>query len=113
MISHQLKRSLCSAKALVTSRTAICLKANSGEFDSAPDICSLRHLNESSLLHTVSCRYNAGLHHTLAGPHLISVPPAGPEPDTYPQQVQRVVGSSINHQHFPAMRSFLWRGVSF
>ncbi|CAG9854343.1 unnamed protein product [Phyllotreta striolata] len=42
-------------------------KANPPQFDRAEDLASLRHLNESSLLHTLRQRYAMNLIHTYAG----------------------------------------------
>ncbi|CAG9818731.1 unnamed protein product, partial [Phaedon cochleariae] len=42
-------------------------KANPPQFDRAEDLASLRHLNESSILHTLRQRYATNLIHTYAG----------------------------------------------
>ncbi|KAJ8980816.1 hypothetical protein NQ317_000548 [Molorchus minor] len=42
-------------------------KANPPQFDRAEDLASLRHLNESSVLHTLRQRYATNLIHTYAG----------------------------------------------
>ncbi|CAH2003073.1 unnamed protein product [Acanthoscelides obtectus] len=42
-------------------------KANPPQFDRAEDLASLRHLNESSILHTLRQRYASNLIHTYAG----------------------------------------------
>ncbi|CAK8693065.1 unnamed protein product [Clavelina lepadiformis] len=49
--------------------------ANEAQFDRAGDVTTLRHLNESSVLHTLSQRYEGSLLYSFAGPHLISVRP--------------------------------------
>nr|CAB3264151.1 unconventional myosin-XVIIIa [Phallusia mammillata] len=46
--------------------------ANDAQFDRVGDISSLRHLNESSMIHTLTHRYEGGLLHSFAGPHLIT-----------------------------------------
>ncbi|XP_044261051.1 unconventional myosin-XVIIIa isoform X2 [Tribolium madens] len=42
-------------------------KANPPQFDRAEDLAALRHLNESSILHTLRQRYATNLIHTYAG----------------------------------------------
>lgn len=42
-------------------------KANPPQFDRAEDLANLRHLNESSILHTLRQRYATNLIHTYAG----------------------------------------------
>ncbi|CAH1380073.1 unnamed protein product [Tenebrio molitor] len=42
-------------------------KANPPQFDRAEDLATLRHLNESSILHTLRQRYATNLIHTYAG----------------------------------------------
>ena len=42
-------------------------KANPPQFDRAEDLATLRHLNESSVLHTLRQRYATNLIHTYAG----------------------------------------------
>ncbi|KAK4877864.1 hypothetical protein RN001_010370 [Aquatica leii] len=48
-------------------------KANPPQFDRAEDLSSLRHLNESSLLHTLRQRYATNLIHTYAGNNVLLV----------------------------------------
>nr|XP_026692375.1 unconventional myosin-XVIIIa isoform X2 [Ciona intestinalis] len=62
--------------------------ANEAEFDRAGDVASLRHLNESCILHTLSCRYEGGLVHTFAGPHLITIAQDQSNPSNYTSQVK-------------------------
>ena len=54
------------------------VKANPPQLDQAEDLAALRHLNESSLLHTIRQRYAASLPHTYAGQSLIVVNPVSP-----------------------------------
>lgn len=42
-------------------------QANPPQFDRAEDLAALRHLNESSVLHTLRQRYSTNLIHTYAG----------------------------------------------
>ena len=53
-------------------------KANPPQFDQAEDLANLRHLNESSLLHTLRQRYAASLPHTYAGQSLVVINPVAP-----------------------------------
>ena len=53
-------------------------KANPPQFDQAEDLANLRHINESSLLHTLRQRYAANLPHTYAGQSLIVINPVAP-----------------------------------
>ncbi|XP_025836793.1 unconventional myosin-XVIIIa isoform X2 [Agrilus planipennis] len=54
-------------------------KANPPQFDRAEDLAVLRHLNESSILHTVRQRYASNLIHTYAGSNtLLVVNPMAP-----------------------------------
>ncbi|KAJ8917233.1 hypothetical protein NQ315_002250 [Exocentrus adspersus] len=54
-------------------------KANPPQFDRAEDLASLRHLNESSVLHTLRQRYATNLIHTYAGNNtLLVVNPMAP-----------------------------------
>ncbi|XP_031331784.1 unconventional myosin-XVIIIa isoform X2 [Photinus pyralis] len=48
-------------------------KANPPQFDRAEDLSTLRHLNESSLLHTIRQRYATNLIHTYAGNGILLV----------------------------------------
>lgn len=43
------------------------MQANPPQFDRSEDLASLRHLNESSILHTLRQRYATNLIHTYAG----------------------------------------------
>ena len=54
------------------------VKANPPQFDQAEDLANLRHLNESSVLHTIRQRYASSLPHTYAGQSLIVVNPVSP-----------------------------------
>ncbi|KAL1502507.1 hypothetical protein ABEB36_007641 [Hypothenemus hampei] len=54
-------------------------KANPPQFDRAEDLASLRHLNESNVLHTLRQRYATNLIHTYAGSRtLIVINPMAP-----------------------------------
>ncbi|XP_026678087.1 unconventional myosin-XVIIIa [Diaphorina citri] len=53
-------------------------KCNPSQYDTCEDLCSLRHLNESSVLHTLRCRYASNLIHTYAGPTSIIINPVAP-----------------------------------
>lgn len=52
--------------------------ANPAYLDLTEDICRLKHLNESSILHTIRQRYANNLIHTMAGDNLIVVNPMAP-----------------------------------
>ena len=54
------------------------VKANPPQLDQAEDLANLRHVNESSVLHTIRQRYAASLPHTYAGQSLIVVNPVSP-----------------------------------
>merc|ERR1711911_535167 len=54
------------------------VKANPPQFDQTEDLANLRHLNESSVLHTIRQRYASSLPHTYAGQSLIVVNPVSP-----------------------------------
>lgn len=54
------------------------VNANPGYLDLTEDICRLKHLNESSILHTIRQRYANNLIHTMAGDNLIVVNPMAP-----------------------------------
>ena len=58
----------------------LCFQANPASMDFCEDLCSLRHLNESSVLHTLRQRYGNHLVYTRAGPALIAINPAAPLP---------------------------------
>lgn len=54
-------------------------KANPPQFDRVEDLATLRHLNESSILHTLRQRYATNLIHTYAGNNtLLVVNPMAP-----------------------------------
>ncbi|XP_077996224.1 unconventional myosin-XVIIIa-like isoform X2 [Glandiceps talaboti] len=50
-------------------------KANPPHFDRVEDIATLRHLNESGVLHTLRQRYGSNLIHTYAGASLLVINP--------------------------------------
>lgn len=53
-------------------------KANPPEQDLVEDLCSLKHLNEASVLHCIRQRFGNNLIHTKAGNVLIVVNPTQP-----------------------------------
>ncbi|XP_047738816.1 unconventional myosin-XVIIIa-like, partial [Hyalella azteca] len=53
-------------------------KANPSQFDRCEDLSSLRHLNESSVLHTLRQRYGCNLIHTYAGASMAIINPTTP-----------------------------------
>lgn len=53
-------------------------KANPAEQDLVEDLCSLKHLNEASVLHCIRQRFGNNLIHTKAGNILIVVNPMQP-----------------------------------
>uniref|UniRef100_A0A8D8R4Z1 Unconventional myosin-XVIIIa n=1 Tax=Cacopsylla melanoneura TaxID=428564 RepID=A0A8D8R4Z1_9HEMI len=53
-------------------------KCNPSQYDMTEDVCTLRHLNESSVLHTLRCRYATNLIHTYAGHATIIINPVAP-----------------------------------
>ncbi|KAF2362555.1 Myosin head motor domain [Trinorchestia longiramus] len=53
-------------------------KANPDQYDRCEDLASLRHLNESSVLHTLRQRYGSNLIHTYAGGSMVVVNPTTP-----------------------------------
>lgn len=63
--------------------------ANPSYLDLTEDICRLKHLNESSILHTIRQRYANNLIHTMAGDNLIVVNPMAPL-SLYSDKVSRV-----------------------
>lgn len=64
-------------------------KANSESFDLVEDICQLRHLNETSLLHVLRQRYANNLIHTRSGPVLMVVNPMAPL-SLYSEKVKKI-----------------------
>lgn len=53
-------------------------KQNPTTMNQVEDICDLKHLNESSVLHCLRQRFGSNLIHTKAGPILIVVNPMAP-----------------------------------
>lgn len=53
-------------------------QANPAQFDQCEDLAQLRHLNESSALHTLRQRFGSNLIHTYAGPTMIIINPMVP-----------------------------------
>ena len=51
------------------------LQANPPQFDQCEELSQLRHLNESSVLHTLRQRYGGNLIHTAAGASTVIVNP--------------------------------------
>ena len=55
----------------------ICFQCNPTELDTVDDVCKLRYLNESSILHVLRSRYSGNeLFHTFCGYNLLVVNPA-------------------------------------
>nr|XP_045601372.1 unconventional myosin-XVIIIa-like isoform X14 [Procambarus clarkii] len=53
-------------------------KANPPPYDRCEDLAQLRHLNESSVLHTLRQRYGSNLIHTYAGAAMVVINPTSP-----------------------------------
>lgn len=62
----------------LTVRCEDVVNANPAYLDLTEDICRLKHLNETSILHTIRQRYANNLIHTMAGDNLIVVNPMAP-----------------------------------
>lgn len=63
---------------VLTVRCEDVTNANPAYLDLTEDICRLKHLNESSILHTIRQRYANNLIHTMAGDNLLVVNPMVP-----------------------------------
>lgn len=83
-------------------------KANPPQFDRAEDLASLRHLNESSILHTLRQRYATSLIHTYGGSgNLLVVNPMAPLA-IYSEKVCTIVCDYINFKTWKHLLYVNW-----